>query len=273
MVKSIDKKFQDQQNATHDSDKKRDLVVVLENERSEMNKLLFILERRDLNMKSMKPIIFLCVLAFVLLFGVSLYSQDNTEEFLKAVMQGKTGEVENFIDMGIDVNLIYQSRQTPLMFAIGGDNYDMVMLLVSKGADVNIETEKGGSAINVAARMGNKDICEFLLEKGADIEARDNEGKTPLMNAVYNKKRNLVKLLLDKGADVNAKEPNGWSALMFATMLNETESVQILIDAGADVNAQTNDGETALQRAEKIHNAKLADMTEVITVLKKSGAN
>ena len=51
-----------------------------------MSKLLFTLERRDLNMKSMKPIIFLCVLAFVLLFSVNLYSQDNTEEVLKAVM-------------------------------------------------------------------------------------------------------------------------------------------------------------------------------------------
>ena len=35
MVNSIDKKFQDQQNDNQDSDKKSDLVVVLENERSE----------------------------------------------------------------------------------------------------------------------------------------------------------------------------------------------------------------------------------------------
>ena len=37
MINSIDKKFQDQQNGIHDSDKKRDLVVVLENERSGEN--------------------------------------------------------------------------------------------------------------------------------------------------------------------------------------------------------------------------------------------
>ena len=41
---------------------------------------------------------------------------------------------------------------------------------------------------------------------------------------------------------------------------------------GSDVYAQTNDGETALQRAEKINEAKLADMAEIIEMLKESGA-
>ena len=44
MVNSIDKKFKDQQNDTHDAGKNRDLVVVLENERSEEN-LQYIRER------------------------------------------------------------------------------------------------------------------------------------------------------------------------------------------------------------------------------------
>ena len=59
---------------------------------------------------------------------------------------------------------------------------------------------------------------------------------------------------------------------MFATMIGETESVQILVKAGADVNSKTNDGETALQRAEKIEQAKLADVKQIIKILKDSGA-
>ena len=82
----------------------------------------------------------------------------------------------------------------------------------------------------------------------------------------------MVNYLIEKGVDVNTKEPNGWSALMFATMLGETESVEILVKAGADVNAKTKDGETALQRAEKIEQAKLADVKRIIKILKESGA-
>jgi ankyrin repeat protein len=92
------------------------------------------------------------------------------------------------------------------------------------------------------------------------------------MNAVYNKKKEIAEYLIEKGTDVNAKDPNGWSALMLAAMAGEAESVQSLIKAGADVNSKTNDGETPLQRAEKIQNAKLKDMTAIIDILKKAGA-
>ena len=103
-----------------------------------IDKLLLNFERKDLKMNCVKLMSLICVLAFVVLFNQSVYSQDNSEEFLKSIMQGEIKEVENYVDMG------------------------------------------------------------------------------------------------------------------------------------ADVNAQTNDGETALQRAEKIHKAKLADMTEIIEILKKS---
>lgn len=126
--------------------------------------------------------------------------------------------------------------------------------------------------MNVAGGMGNLEICKYLVDNGGNIEAADNEGKTVLMNAVYNMKNEVIPYLIEQGANVNAKEPNGYTALMFATILNTQESVKLLIKAGANVNELTNEGETVLQRAKKIQDAKLGDMSDVIKLLEKAGA-
>ena len=60
--------------------------------------------------------------------------------------------------------------------------------------------------------------------------------------------------------------------LITAAKKGDLEAVKELINKGADVNSKTNDGETPLQRAEKIHGAKLKDMTAIIDILKKAGA-
>ena len=118
----------------------------------------------------MKKIKSLCLgILFTFLFFISqcVFSQDKSEEFINSIRQGKIEEVKNFIDTGMDVNLIWTERHTPIMIAIWGGHTNIVKLLVDKGADVNIHTEKGGNAINVAAQAGNIEICDFLLNKGA----------------------------------------------------------------------------------------------------------
>ena len=81
-------------------------------------------------MKNVKPLCLIFLFAFIVFLNQSLFSQDNSEEFLKSIMQGEIKEVENYIDMGVDVNLVYKNRTTPLMFAIWGDHFDIVKLLI-----------------------------------------------------------------------------------------------------------------------------------------------
>jgi hypothetical protein len=71
------------------------------------------------------------------------FAKDNSEGFLNSIRQGDIKKVEEYIDKGADVNLIKNERQTPLMYAIWSNNFEIVKLLVSKGADVNLKPEKG----------------------------------------------------------------------------------------------------------------------------------
>lgn len=90
------------------------------------------------------------------------YSQNNSKDFLNAVMEGNVELVETFIEKGADVNMKIDDRFTPLIYAIYANHFDVVKLLASKGADVNLHTEKGGTALNIAASKGNQNICSFL---------------------------------------------------------------------------------------------------------------
>ena len=94
-------------------------------------------------MKTVNLISFIFLFASLVLPVQGLFSQDNTNEFLKSIMQGDAEEVEGFIEKGIDINIIISERQTPLMYAIWGNHPEIVKLLVSKGADVNLGTAKG----------------------------------------------------------------------------------------------------------------------------------
>ena len=160
------------------------------------------------NQKGKEMKIIFSVLCFsLMLMNQPIFSQENTDDFFKAIQMGEIEKVTKFLEEGMNVNLQTDFSATPLIFAIWGNHIDLIELLISKGADVKLKTKKMGTALGIAASMGNQKICELLLQNGAEINVPDNEGKTPLMLAVYNKKSNLVKFLLIKKPVLMLKNP------------------------------------------------------------------
>jgi len=105
------------------------------------------------------------------------------------------------VEHGADPLLASDDGSTPLMMAVGLDNYEgwerhgivwrgerSVLLLryldatkyaLELGGDVNAANKNGETALHAAALVGGNDIVEFLVGKGAVVNVKDKKGRTP----------------------------------------------------------------------------------------------
>ena len=86
-------------------------------------------------------------------------------------MGGTVQEVSNFIKAGEPVNSKSEHSDTPLHFASGFNNGQMVWYLVSNGAEINAKNEWGATPLFTAIQHENWDNAKLLIENGADINA------------------------------------------------------------------------------------------------------
>lgn len=168
----------------------------------------------------------------------------DASSFVKAASDGKTSEVELFLNAGMSPNTAARgrialgsgdflgatllndaaSREFPaLVVAAIRGHADTVSLLLERGADPNT-----AQALPAAVSWGQVDVVRRLLENGADPNAA-------LVRAARGRHSDIVRLLVDKGADPNRPDKNGFTPLVFACCF-ETEPLRILLDAGADIN-------------------------------------
>jgi ankyrin repeat protein len=105
------------------------------------------------------------------------------------------------VEHGADPLLASDDGSTPLMMAVGLDNYEgwerhgivwrgerSVLLQryleaakysLELGGDVNASNKNGETALHAAALVGGNDIVEFLVSKGAIVNVKDKKGRTP----------------------------------------------------------------------------------------------
>jgi ankyrin repeat protein len=130
---------------------------------------------------------------------------------------------------------------TPLHFAaIFHYNKDMAELLLdSKAADVNIKGTKNFedmTPLHFAAGHNNKDMVELLLSRGANVKAKDKNGHTPLhwaanmgcRSSILTFRKDVMELLLAHGAEVNAKAKDGETTSDIAARCGHQDVVEFL---------------------------------------------
>jgi ankyrin repeat protein len=90
-------------------------------------------------------------------------------------------------------------KRTPLQYAAGLGNLDMVSLLLKLGAGVNEEPaiRSGGTALQFAAISGNCNVAAELLEQGATLHALPSKvnGRWPLEGAAEHGRLDMIHFL------------------------------------------------------------------------------
>jgi ankyrin repeat protein len=174
------------------------------------------------------------------------------EDALRAASRtGKLADVVRLVLKGTDVNARDALGMTPLLFAVTGDDPEIVRFLLDHGANANARLSVSGqSVLHVAVSHGNPQIVQLVLSAHPDLEALDVNGNTPLDTAVFNGREEIVRLLLAHGANIKGTHgPEGRSLLHEACAKGSANLIPLLVEFGADPTQQDQIGETPLDLA------------------------
>uniref|UniRef100_A0A8H7MZ23 Clr5 domain-containing protein n=1 Tax=Bionectria ochroleuca TaxID=29856 RepID=A0A8H7MZ23_BIOOC len=153
--------------------------------------------------------------------------------------------------------------ETPLSYAVLGDNLQTATLLLESGANPDGVSLYGHTALGAACTKENLDMVKLLLAYGATPMGSEL-GSTPLQLAILHKDLIFVDSLLQKGADVNAPPyfEGGRTALQAAAETGNVPLFKRLVKMGADINlpAATENGMSCLQAAMLSGNDEIIDM-------------
>ncbi|PVU95915.1 hypothetical protein BB559_002557 [Furculomyces boomerangus] len=93
---------------------------------------------------------------------------------------------------------LYQ-KNSPIVFACGVGNMDMVKTLISMGANIRAKNDKG---FVQACKSGHYEIAKLAIEHGADVSAGSYKNEA-FTCAYLGRHRKIVNLLVENGADKN----------------------------------------------------------------------
>jgi ankyrin repeat protein len=166
------------------------------------------------------------------------------------------------LERGADVHQRGVNDYTPLHWAAGQGNLEMVDLLLAHGADPNEITriDDMETAFDVAAVAGHPAVAERLaplttrigweaasragdvaalrrlVAAGQAVDATDGYGQTALMRAAHAGRLDAVKWLIDQGANLDHTSKFHLSALMLAVIADHPKVARALVSAGADTS-------------------------------------
>jgi uncharacterized protein len=183
------------------------------------------------------------------------------DQLFDAIDQGNIRKVKSILKTeGLNLN-DGEDMLTPLMFASGKVNLNIVKLLVESGADTSTKSVHGDFALKIAAESGNKDIFDYLfpltkdeLRKEAQTEMDEFLQKQPVVDLRVSNclgaisRGNLTELkdLIDEGININSVNKLGESMLHRSVSSENIEAVNFLLALGINPNLRGEGGFTPL---------------------------
>lgn len=138
----------------------------------------------------------------------------NLREQLNSVIKNNYyDQLDNLLDSGIDVNYLYEDKQTPLQKAVELNNFSIVKKLIKCNADVNLTKKNNDSPIEIALKEGHSRITNLLINSGASTNFDKWDKMTPYHWAGRNGLISVILKLRKTGLDINYKNRRGMTAL------------------------------------------------------------
>src|SRR5262245_60341034 len=178
----------------------------------------------------------------VALIPLTVASVSRADDLFDAMNKGDLDAMAKLL--ADDKTLANKARGTdlPLNYALRGNNFKVVKLLVDAGADVNATDANGFAAMSYAAKNPDPAVIKLLIAKGAKIDAPNKAIRgTPLLYAAGSGNKKVVALLLEEGARIEGAfvpdqlDPGG-TPLYAAVAGGHLPTAEFLLNKGADPN-------------------------------------
>lgn len=227
------------------------------------------------------------IILCLLLFNLSLFSQNYIEKLYEAIEDDDIEEIKKIVNIyDVDINNTFLVKEqsamgatfegeylklTPLNFAIECNNLEAVSTIIKLGANIEYKTECKGYYGSysftplmycVNSYESTEKIVSLLIQNGVNINTKNRYGTTALMYAAYSHDSKCVDLLIKNKADINIKDKNKRNALIYSCMNSDwglygslnPDVLKSLINAGANINEIDEEGNTALLYAIDVYN-------------------
>ena len=163
--------------------------------------------------------------------AVNTLDENNRTPLVYAVRRESEADVKMLLEYGANIN--YGNKNIdcnyPIIEASIRNNTKMVKMLVENGADMNVrDFEEDLTPLHFACGDGNEELVKFFLDKGVDVNSNTDDGPTALMTACINENTNIVQMLIDNGANINLKDSDGDTALTKAIEYENTDIVRLI---------------------------------------------
>ena len=170
-----------------------------------------------------------------------------------AAGRGDSEIISVLLKYGADPNAMNAESKTALFYA---SDVSAAVALVEAGADITRRDQAGNGPLHYAARANGVELARYFIEKGQDASEKNAAGETPVHASAGPE---MTRLLLESGScqiDADARNAEGRTPIFFA---QDPVTAGMLIESGADVNAADSEGRTALSCALQNSNPALAD--------------
>ena len=159
----------------------------------------------------------------------------------KYCYKGQRNDAQEEIDKGVDVNQPGAQKRTPLHKAVGGNQPDIVTILLEAGAKPDVLDKGGKTPLHWAALVDSVACAKLLIEVGkADINSKTKGGATGCHLAAEENKLKVLAYFIDTGADGDALNNKGLTPFDIAKKKGHKEAMKILRpNSGSGCNCTT----------------------------------
>ncbi|WP_299779426.1 ankyrin repeat domain-containing protein [uncultured Formosa sp.] len=121
---------------------------------------------------------------------------ENRTVLMFSSFNGHTELVKTLLDNGATIDLKDTTNRTALMYACTGPFATTVKVLLEAGAQVNLkDNHEQWTPIMFAAGEGQIEVMQLLLDAGADVNALDIDGESSYDFAISNNHEEAAKFL------------------------------------------------------------------------------
>lgn len=165
-----------------------------------------------------------------------------------AAASGSTGEVEDAVKEGADLNARDPFGRTPLMVAVYRRDLAVAQALIKLGANVNALEHQSYDALTIAAVQNDAEMLDLLITSSGNTRAITSPyAGTALIAAAHLGNVEAVTALIAGRAPLDHVNRLGMTALIEAIVLGDGGArhqavVSALIAAGANVNLANGQG-------------------------------